>query len=99
MASKGFVPKIVSPILNLPQDARVNDLINAESHSWKVYLVKQEFIPQEASLILGIPLNYQVVPNKQVWLPTPQGTFLTCSAYKILAISNRKLLPACSNPD
>lgn len=92
-------PKIVSPILNLPQDARVSDLINAESHSWKVYLVKQEFIPQEASLILGIPLSYQVVPDKQVWLPTPQGTFLTCSAYKILAISNCKLLPACSNPD
>ena len=70
-------PKIVSPILNLPQDSRVSDLINAESHSWKADLVKQEFIPQEASLILGIPLSYQVVPDKQVWLPTPQGTFST----------------------
>lgn len=46
-------PKIVSPILNLPQNAKVNDLINAESHSWKADLVKQEFIPQEATFFLG----------------------------------------------
>ena len=39
-------PKIVSPILNLPQSARVSDLINAKSHYWKVDLVKQEFISQ-----------------------------------------------------
>ena len=57
-------PKIVSPILNLPQNARVSDLINAESYSWKADLVKQEFIPQEASLILGIPLSYKVVPDE-----------------------------------
>ena len=91
--------RIVSPLSVLPPEARVCDLINAETHTWKVDLVKQNFIPQEASIILGLPLSFQGVADKQVWLPTPQGTFSTCSAYKLLVGVNRQVLPSCSSPD
>ena len=50
---KVLCPKIVSPILNLPQNARVSDLINAESHSWKVDLVKQSSSPKKQALSSG----------------------------------------------
>ena len=74
-------------------------VIHAETHTWKVDLVKQEFIPQEASTILGISVSYQDIANNQVWLPIPQGTFSTRNAYKLLAGANKQLLPSCSSPD
>ena len=43
--------RIVSPLSVLPLESRVCDLINAETHTWKVDLVKQVFLPQEASII------------------------------------------------
>ena len=91
--------RIVSPLSVLPLESRVCDLINAKTHTWKVDLVKQVFIPQEASIILGIPLSFQGATDKQVWLPTPQGTFSTCSAYKLLVGVNRQVLPSCSSLD
>ena len=74
-------------------------VINAETHTWKVDLVKQEFIPQEASIILGISVSYQDFANNQVWLSIPHRTFSTCNAYKLLAGANKQLLPSCSSPD
>ena len=91
--------RIVSPLSVLPLESRVCDLINSETHTWKVDLVKQVFIPQEASIILGIPLSLQGAADKQVWLPTPQGTFSTRSAYKLLAGVSSQVLPSCSSLD
>ena len=58
--------RIVSPLSVLLPEARVCDLINAETHTWKVNLVKQNFIPQETSIILGLPLSFQGVADKQI---------------------------------
>lgn len=91
--------RIVSPASVFSTTFRVFELIDEESHSWKTELIEQELSPQEASLIIGLPLSSQATPNKQVWLPTPQGNYLNRSAYKLQSGVERSLLPSCSNSE
>ena len=60
-------------------------LINSELGVWKSELVQQLFLPQEASVILGIPLSRPCPPDKVAWAYSPSGAFSTSSAYKLLA--------------
>ena len=50
-------------------------------------------------MILGIPLSCQVVEDKQVWFPTPNGSYSTRNAYKLLAGVDRSQKPNCSSPE
>ena len=97
--SKFSCSNIVSPISVLPSDAKVCDLIDAKSHSWKSELIHQEFLPHEASLIIGILLSCQAIPDTQVWLLMPQGSYSTRSAYKLLLDSSKRCLPRSSTPE
>lgn len=69
----------------LPLATSFSALLDEESRSWNVDLIKQEFLSHEAKLILGIPLSDRVIPDKFVWLPSPNGNYTTCSAYRLLS--------------
>nr|POE52802.1 hypothetical protein CFP56_68712 [Quercus suber] len=82
-------------------ETKVQTLINSELGVWKSELVQQLFLPQEASIILGIPLSSHCPPDKVAWAYTPSGAFSTSNAYKHLASgadgsqaesSNRRLI-------
>ena len=88
---------IVSPISSLCPFSTVSALIDEESHSWKVELIKNEFLAHEAEIILGIPLSIHNTSDKQVWLPSNQGEFSTRSAYRLLSSNVRLALPNCSD--
>ena len=92
-----FAPKVVSPASVLPPDSRVCDLIDQATHTWKKGLIAQEFLPHEASPIIGLPLSLQVTPDRQVWLPSANGDFSTQSAYQLLATSSRAANPSSSS--
>lgn len=56
-------PKIISPVLVLDTDSRVCDLKDHETHTWRKELISQEFLPHEASVIVGLPLSLQDVSD------------------------------------
>lgn len=83
----------------LPLATSFSALLDEESRSWNVDLIKQEFLSHEAKLILGIPLSDRVIPDKFVWLPSPNGNYTTCSAYRLLSRVTRNLQPSCSTQE
>ena len=89
--------RLVSPSATLPPDAKVSELINEDTHAWRAALIGSEFLPHEATTILGIPLSSQNVPDKQVWFLTPNGDYSTRSAYHLLSNVERSKRPSCSN--
>ena len=59
-----FLPtvRVISLSVVLPPTSMVSSLIDTDSHSLKVDLIRHEFLPHEANLILGIPLSDRVIP-------------------------------------
>ena len=88
--------KTTSPPVVLPPTSTVSALIDTNSHSWKVDLIRHEFLPHEANLILGIPLSDCIIPDKLVWLPSTNGSYTTCIAYRLVVRVARNLQPSCS---
>ena len=89
--------RVISPITGLALEARVCDIIDQGSLTWKASLIEQTFLPHEAKLIKGIPLSLQGGSDKQVWLPSNNGAITTRSAYHLLAGQGRNLLPSSSS--
>ena len=50
--------RVLSPVTGLALDARVCDIIDQDSHTLRVGLIDQIFLPHEAKLIKGIPLSW-----------------------------------------
>lgn len=90
---------IVSLLSSLNSKSNVGALIDEESHTWNLDLIKSEFLAHEAEIISGIPLSLHNTPDKQVWLPSNQGVFTTRSVYKLLASADRLSLPNCSDSE
>ena len=61
----------------LPPDAKVCTLIDPESATWKVDHVQQLLTPLDAKLILNIPLNVRLPPDRLIWSYMPTGVFTT----------------------
>ena len=59
-------------------------LINRDLGVWRTNVVQQSFLPHETQLILGIPFSQRSTANRVVWSFTPNGSFSTSSAYKLL---------------
>ena len=89
--------RVISPITGLALEARVCDIIDQGSFTWKASLIDQNFLSHEAKLIKGIPLSLQGGLDKQVWLPSNNGAFTTRSAYHLLVGYGRNLLPSSSS--
>ena len=89
---------VVSPCSSLSPDSMVSALIVDDFHSWNSDLIQREFLSHEARTILGIPLSIQNSPDRQVWFPSNQGVYTTCSAYRLLSTSRRLSLPNFSDP-
>jgi len=90
---------IVSLLSSLSSDSNVSALIDEESYTWNLDLIKSEFLAHEAEIIFGIPLSIHNTPDKQVWFPSNQGVFTTRSAYKLLTLAKRLSLPNCSDSE
>ncbi|XP_075675073.1 uncharacterized protein LOC142644319 [Castanea sativa] len=87
----------ISPPSLLPPTSTVSDLIDSGSKSWKADLIRHEFLPHEANMILGIPLSDRSIPDKLVWLSSTNGSYTTCSAYKLVVGVTRSLQPSSSS--
>ena len=52
----------ISTLPDLPQDAKLNALINPKSGEWKKEVVQSSLLPYEAAAILGIPISSRAPP-------------------------------------
>lgn len=57
---------IQSPIGVLGENAKVEDLVDNSSRSWKTDLVDEIFFEHEAKIIKGIPLSPIVAEDKMI---------------------------------
>ena len=70
------------------EDGRVSDLINPGTKTWDANLVHGLLSPEEAALVLNIPLSRAIVEDKIIWPFTPSGNYTVNSGSKFLAKLN-----------
>ena len=58
-------------------------LIDGETKRRKVDMVKSLFLPFEVETILNIPLSYNLLEDKIIWVGNKKGEFIVKSAYYI----------------
>lgn len=74
---------VQSPVCELSPEAKVSELIDAETLWWKTPLISALFHFEEASKICSLPLSTLSLPDKQIWSGSPLGVFFIKSAYHL----------------
>ena len=77
-------PRILSPVIDGLQEARVNCLINPTTRSWDKDVIIGYFAPMEIDLIFKIPLSPTTVEDKLIWPHVPNGVYTVRSSYRFL---------------
>ena len=67
--------------IHQPTPMKVRSFIDAERREWTEVMVNEMFQDEEASMILAIPLNKRIVPNKLIWNDSMIERFSVKSAY------------------
>ncbi|KAF7153136.1 hypothetical protein RHSIM_Rhsim01G0076000 [Rhododendron simsii] len=62
---------------------KVADLIDSDTKSWKVSLIRETFNQEDADAILSIAISYTSQRDRKIWHPSPNGTFSVKSAYRL----------------
>ena len=78
-------PRILSPVIEGMQEATVDSLIDQQTRTWDMDVLKGFFAPLEVGLILKIPLSSNHVEDKLVWPHTANGVYSVKSEYNFLA--------------
>ena len=81
-------PRVQSPIVAGFEDLKVLDLIDPVSGTWDSNLIHGMFIPQEANMIMSIPLCQSFAEDKLIWPFSPSGIYTVKSGSKFLANEN-----------
>lgn len=71
------------PPIGLPLEATDSSLICPQSGTWDAYMIRQQFVPDNASAILSIPLSSHLPRDLLVWAYSFKGTFSVRSAYRV----------------
>ncbi|KAL4600689.1 hypothetical protein ACB092_11G216400 [Castanea dentata] len=90
-------PQIRSNIVPGFEDGKVSDLINPFTRQWDLNLVHGLLSPEEAVLVISIPLSGTPVEDKIIWPFTPSGNYYVKSGSKFLANLTSMLAPT-GNP-
>jgi hypothetical protein len=88
--------RIISPIPDLPSDAKVRDLIHGTPPIWNTNLIRTIFLPYDAEAILKIPLSDRSPPDRLIWHANRDGKFTVRSGYHLLLRESRTSNPECS---
>ncbi|KAJ0096619.1 hypothetical protein Patl1_27305 [Pistacia atlantica] len=75
--------KIQSQCLGMDPEAKVATLIDPQSKSWKLDLLKDLFSESEVNIICRIPISIFNRPDKIVWRCSQNGLFSVKSAYHL----------------
>ena len=83
--------RVLSPLTDLPNDARVVELIHGSPPMWNTNKVQSLFLPYDAEAILKIPLSERVQEDKIFWFDNRDGKYSVRSGYKLLLKDARVL--------
>ncbi|KAK9992957.1 hypothetical protein SO802_022660 [Lithocarpus litseifolius] len=64
-------------------DSYVSSLIDNDTGCWRIGLIKEIFLQNNAEAILSIPLSTRRPPNRIIWVFTPNGRFSVYFTYKV----------------
>ena len=76
--------RVLSPLINLPKDARVAELIHGSPPAWNTHKVQSLFLPYDVEAILKIPLSRRPQEDKIFWFGSRDGKYTVRSGYKLL---------------
>jgi len=85
----GVLQQFAQPIIPLPQDLKVDFLIDERQQQWNEELVQSCYSEDTANAILKIPLSRNMCEDSVAWENTTEGIFTVKSAY-MLAKSKKK---------
>ena len=78
----------------------VSALIDEDTKRWKVDTLKALLLPFEVETILNIPLSYNLLEDKLIWVGNKRGEFSVKSVYYIsLTVINSSGSGECSHSD
>ena len=80
------------------ENAKVANLIDPTTGTWKKAVIEHIFSPPEAQQILGLPLVLPASQDTLYWPFTPFGTFSVRSAYHMLMNPEQRISPP-TNPN
>ena len=75
---------VLSPILEGWEQTTVDALINDENRTWNNDVLAGLFVPEEAELIMRIPLSKHPTEDKLYWPLTQSGQYTCKSGYRFL---------------
>ena len=88
--------RVLSDIVLGFEEGRVSDLINPLTRTWDLHLVHRLLSPEEAALVLSIPLSRTPVEDKIIWPFTPSGKYTVNSGSKFLTTLNSVQVPTAN---
>ena len=89
---------IQSPPCLLDPDAKVDELIDHDTHWWNQTLLQRIFLKEDVDLILSIPVSTSMQEDVCIWGGTPNGLFSVRSAYYLhKAMEKRGMAGSSSN--
>ena len=75
--------KVVSPKSQGAMVERVEHLLDSDRKAWDINNVKNTFLPFEAEVVLGIPINPSLPNDSKIWAWTNNEIFTIRSAYGV----------------
>jgi ribonuclease HI len=88
--------RILSPLTNLPVDAKVEELIHGSPPTWNTHKIHSLFLPYDVEAILKIPLSGRQQEDRLYWFETQNGKYSVRSGYKLLCKDDRANIPESS---
>ncbi|XP_030478649.2 uncharacterized protein LOC115695716 [Cannabis sativa] len=73
-----------NPVVQGLENFTVSSLFQANNRSWDVDVVQDLFSPEDAALILGIPLIASAIDDSWYWVAEKNGFYSVRSAYNML---------------
>ena len=90
--------KVSNPMgIDFPK-VKVSSLINPHTRSWDVDLLRALFKPEEAQLIIGIPLGNASASDRVIWPHTLSSVYTVKSGYYLLSQDRNLLNDDTNNP-
>lgn len=76
--------KTQSPLSDRHASWQVNELIDRQSNTWNVHVLREVFAENEVDIIRKIPISLSSCLDQMVWRHTKDGLFTVKSAYHLL---------------
>ncbi|XP_075665328.1 uncharacterized protein LOC142634988 [Castanea sativa] len=75
---------VISPCTPQAKEELVAELTDFDKKIWDGAKVRSIFLPQEADVVLGIPISNKLPEDSFMWAWTSNGKFIVKSAYRVV---------------